>query len=180
MWTLTAAADVAPDHVREPAHRLLALVPRLPCAVYVYLGTFVVVGLLLLAPTPYQAHVVTGTSMAPVLTPGDIVIVDPTASPSPGDVITYRQGGRTITHRVRTVNDDGTFQTRGDSNAAPDSTPVPPGSLVGQVGTFLPLAGAPLVWWGTGRYASLLLWAVVTGAALYATVTFPSDQDGRR
>jgi len=72
--------------------------------------------------------VVSGTSMEPILSTGDVVFILPVKSPSEirvGDVIVYKsQSGRYIIHRVISIVSVGGrayFVTKGDNNPVPDS-----------------------------------------------------------
>lgn len=64
--------------------------------------------------------VVTGWSMAPLLQPGDtLVIVPPEPRPEPGMVVTVRQAGTLLSHRVLRQNAAGLL-LRGDACRQPD------------------------------------------------------------
>lgn len=70
-------------------------------------------------------RIVATGSMEPDISPGDIVVMKP---PSPeevkeGEIVTflpYENNPTTITHRVISENEDGTYTTRGDANGADD------------------------------------------------------------
>lgn len=77
----------------------------------------------------YQPAVMLTGSMAPLMTPGDIVVTQPIPLKElkVGDIITYRipvEDHRTVTHRVSeiTTDDDGVLavRTKGDANPSPD------------------------------------------------------------
>jgi len=81
----------------------------------------------LLSGQSYVA-VVSGTSMEPILSTGDVVFILPVKSPSEislGDVIVYKsQSGRYIIHRVINMvsaGDKAYFVTKGDNNPIPDT-----------------------------------------------------------
>jgi signal peptidase len=89
--------------------------------------------------------VVSGSSMEPILSTGDVVFIFPVRSPSEiglGDVIVYKsQGGRYIIHRVINIISIGGktyFITKGDNNPIPDTfgygyPGVPFENIVGKV-----------------------------------------------
>jgi signal peptidase len=89
--------------------------------------------------------VVSGSSMEPILSTGDVVFISPVRSPSEiglGDVIVYKsQGGRYIIHRViNIISIEGKtyFITKGDNNPIPDTfgygyPGVPFENIVGKV-----------------------------------------------
>lgn len=91
--------------------------------------------------------VITSGSMEPGVRAGDIVVIEPidatTTTLDVGDVITYRQPGleRLVTHRVHALADDGTYRTKGDANAQPDSDPLPPVAVEGRARLLVPYAG---------------------------------------
>ena len=87
-----------------------------------------------------RGFVVSGDSMRPLLRPGDIVLINPTAAPKPGDVLLTRHPFRTdvdIIKRLRHITEDGDLFVVGDNQA--DSTDsrtfgaISPGLLHGQV-----------------------------------------------
>ncbi len=82
--------------------------------------------------------VVTG-SMEPSLHTGDYIYIKktPPGELEPGDVITFRSEeddarGKLVTHRIISVEPDGTFITRGDANPIPDRLPVRADQIVGK------------------------------------------------
>jgi signal peptidase len=88
--------------------------------------------------------VVSGTSMEPILSTGDIVLILPVNSPSDiklGDVVVYKDlRGVYIIHRVINIVAIGErmyFITKGDNNRFPDMIPGYPGvpfeNIVGRV-----------------------------------------------
>ena len=61
-------------------------------------------------------------SMAPTFSPGDLVVVlPPPAKVETGMVLVMDVGNELVTHRVVSVNADGTFATRGDANTVNDA-----------------------------------------------------------
>ena len=87
---------------------------------------------------------VTGTSMAPLLEPGDEILIDPRAyrrtPPAPGDIVVARHPYRTdlrLVKRVTEVLDDGHCLLTGDNAAeSTDSRiygPLPPERILGRV-----------------------------------------------
>lgn len=82
--------------------------------------------------------VVSGASMEPILSTGDMVIIAPVSSPSDirvGDVVVYKSaGGKLVIHRVISVVGNGEyFITKGDNNPVPDPLQVPFKNVVGKV-----------------------------------------------
>ncbi|MBV9791683.1 MAG: hypothetical protein JOZ51_26030 [Chloroflexi bacterium] len=78
---------------------------------------------------------VTGTSMLPLLQPGDAVwlqSIDLTAL-RPGDLLLIRQHGVLLTHRLIAVGPE-RWQTKGDNNPLPDP-PITAQQIVGRIVT---------------------------------------------
>lgn len=112
-----------------------------------------------------HSYVVLSGSMEPVLSPGDVVVVDDPNSGvglvdllgaaglvhdtgsgiSRGDVVTFRTSGDEppTTHRVVEVIDEGgtAYRTKGDANEDPDMGLVRPSNVVGEVVLVLPYVG---------------------------------------
>ncbi len=96
-----------------------------------------------------QGYVILSGSMEPAVSPGDVVIVDASASVAVGDIITFDDGnGVPTTHRVVDIV-DGQYVTMGDANQNPDSQPVSPDAVVGRVTFTIPLIGHVILWVNT-------------------------------
>lgn len=80
---------------------------------------------------------VTGSSMLPVIWPGDeiTVVISPYAGLQAGQIVLYHRNGRLTAHRIERVTEDHLI-ARGDSLALSDS-PVLPEEVVGQVVSIL-------------------------------------------
>src|SRR5687767_9686496 len=99
-------------------------------------------------------------SMEPHLGVGDVVLVTPYGGEplSPGQVVTFddpARPGRITTHRIVGPHERGGYQTKGDANAEPDSTPLPPSAIRGVGRALIPSAGAPIVWLSDGAFGWL-------------------------
>ena len=118
-------------------------------------------------------------SMEPTLPPGTLIVVRPvdTEALEVGDVATYqiRSGDpAVITHRITTVSSasDGSrsFTFQGDNNASPDSLPVAPGQIQGEVWYSVPLVG-----WANqavnGQARGWIIPAAAVALLAYAAVT---------
>ncbi len=126
--------------------------------------------------------VLTG-SMAPAVTPGDIAVVEPhPAQVNPNDIVLVRVPGiRTgqLLHRLVKVNPDGTMTTKGDANAAADSTPVPADAFLGKVRYVVPHA-ARFAMLANGPTPLDLGWTAVTVVALLISSLDPRAHGRRR
>ena len=77
-------------------------------------------------------------SMEPTLYKNDVVLVKKCASSElkKGDIITFEQQGRVISHRIINITKEKNvikFETKGDNNEIPDPDKVPEGQVYGQV-----------------------------------------------
>jgi signal peptidase I len=94
----------------------------------------------------WRAFVVASGSMAPGVTRGDVVLVDPANATGyrPGVVATYqRPGSAPVTHRVVGRDAAGDYRFQGDANLQPDPRPVPPAQVLGRVRVLIPALGLP-------------------------------------
>lgn len=114
--------------------------------------------------------VITSGSMEPGIRPGDVVMLDAPAPDrllSPGSVIAFNdpvRPGELITHRVSGLTADGRYETQGDANDRPDSTPVSAQDVVGVAKVLVPVVGQPVVWLQQAL-GFFVIWAAVTVAA---------------
>lgn len=138
------------------------------------LVVWVIIVRLLVGWTPL---VITTGSMQPSINQGDIVL---SANPEDGGtgleegaVITFAdpvRPGERLTHRIDKVNENGTYQTRGDANAVNDSYEVKPVDIIGVGRLLVPAVGLPRVWVENGNLAMLALWGFGTLLALWAAL----------
>ena len=119
--------------------------------------------------------VITTGSMQPAINPGDIVMSgapdDGGRGLEVGTVITFRDPARPgglLTHRIDRINDDGSYETRGDANTVADSYQVKPRDVQGVGRLLIPAVGLPRVWVERGDILMLGLWVLGTLLALWA------------
>lgn len=110
---------------------------------------------------PYRAYVVQTGSMMPMVPPASLVVVE-VGEYEVGQAITFRKQGELVTHRLLSVNADGTLMTKGDANASADPTATAVSDVVGGVvyapegvGFWVMYLRNPLT------VLSLVLWVVV-------------------
>lgn len=119
----------------------------------------------------WQSVVITSGSMSPSIRTGDVVVVKPSDGQglSPGSVVVISDPAASglVTHRIVSINPDGSYGTRGDANTQPDSTALRPDQVVGVGRLRVPFIGLPLVWYRTGAWEELALWATGTLLALW-------------
>ena len=76
-----------------------------------------------------SAVVLTG-SMSGTIEPDDLVVTHEEASYDAGDIIMFRSGSHTVTHRITAVTAEG-YRTRGDANNTEDAAVTPPEDVLG-------------------------------------------------
>lgn len=82
-----------------------------------------------------QSFVVVSGSMDPALPVGSVIYTVQQPSYKIGDVISFKDGKRTITHRIADVKIDGeniSYVTKGDANKTPDTIPVLKSQVLGK------------------------------------------------
>lgn len=135
--------------------RLRSALARLTNLLFTVVLVGCVLGFVLIAVGPhlfgYRTSTMLTGSMAPGITPGDVVVTtpQPAGEVEVGDVISYHipvEDHRVETHRIIEVkhNDDGTIavRTQGDANGAPDPwTATLEGDTVWQMQAVIPEVG---------------------------------------
>src|SRR3954467_6691192 len=159
---------VAGRHPMVPPRR--RVLPRALTALRVLAGFYLLLLLCLAALTVlpgmagWHPYVMTSDSMAPVMPVGDVALASDTAARNlrPGDIVVVRdpaRHGAVLAHRLVRQLPNGDLITKGDANPLPDSTPVPPGMVIGKVRAVVPAIGLIPHWWSHDRsaFAGLLL-----------------------
>jgi signal peptidase I len=134
----------------------------------------------------WQPYVIITGSMEPGITAGDVVLVspDPDLDQTLGRVISFEDPARPdhmLTHRVVSINEDGTLTTKGDANPTVDSVPVPADSVTGLGRLLVQFVGLPVVWVRAGNWVPLLAHLALLVGAIAATVLdYEADDRPRR
>ncbi len=90
---------------------------------------------------------VTGSSMNPVLSAGDLVIVRRGARIKVRDVVLYQETGHgPVLHRMIAREGADAIRTKGDANPTADKDLVPVTAVVGPVRAVVPV-GSFVAWW---------------------------------
>jgi signal peptidase len=111
-------------------------------------------------------YVVASNSMAPAIDSGSLVYVQDTGEYDPGDVITFTEGERIVTHRVVAASDSG-YVTKGDANDGRDAWRVRESQIHGEVVVAVPLYGRLVSFVGTPvGYVTVVVVPVVALIAL--------------
>lgn len=128
----------------------------------------------------HPTTVMTG-SMMPRLHPGDVVVSVPVppARIALGKVVLFRDPappGELRLHRYYEPGPHGTLVTKGDANAAADSTPVPRSAVEGVALLRVPWIGLPILWFHEGRWLAL----AIVSAILTLMIGFTGIDSGLR
>jgi signal peptidase I len=95
---------------------------------------------LLVAAATHGAVIVTGASMEPTLSPGDVCIYRRTERVRPGQVVVFeREDSGLVVHRAVTVGLRGEVRSKGDANGSADGDLVAAGQLRGPVVVAVPI-----------------------------------------
>lgn len=84
-----------------------------------------------------KLYTVLSPSMEPTLKTGSVIIVKPvnTSDLKEGDIITYKFGSTTATHRIHSIEKNGDavmYRTKGDAKDEPDPTALDPKDVIGK------------------------------------------------
>lgn len=126
----------------------------------------------------WQPSVVLSDSMAPRIASGDVVVsarVDPSEL-QVGQVVLFTRPdgtGARVMHRIVAVQPDGSLRTRGDANAAADTSAVPADHVLGLPRLRVPYVGLPVLWLRQDRLGHLV---VLTAAAVAVVTLLPQRQ----
>ncbi|MGH8913394.1 MAG: signal peptidase I [Acidimicrobiia bacterium] len=123
----------------------------------------------------WQPYVIITGSMEPGINAGDVVLVSPhpDIDTTVGRVVGFEdpaRPGHILTHRVVTINEDGTLTTKGDANPTADSAPVPAESVTGLGRVLVQFVGLPVVWARAGNWVPLISNLAILIGAIAATV----------
>ena len=133
-------------------------------------GTMAVMAVLPMIIPGYTSASITSGSMMPTLRIGDVVIaVDHSdAEIAAGTIVVYEdpRNHDLITHRVVSVNPDGSYVTKGDIGA-PDPEPIPTANIKGKAQWIVPFVGLPRVWAAQRQWTPLILTMAATATALW-------------
>lgn len=180
---MTATTHTTPDGTAASSGRLSSVASGVLEFVWpMYLTLVFTLGAWILVPTVvlgWQPVTIISGSMAPAVQPGHVVVVEPYGDQEldPGTVVTYRdaQQDRLVTHRIASVDEDGTITTRGDANAVDDPLPLTTDRIVGVGRLVVPAAGLPALWAHQGRTDLLAVVAVLTVLATGAAAGAASE-----
>ena len=120
----------------------------------------------------WQSVVISSGSMSPSIRLGDVVVTAPSDGQglSPGAVVVISNPAISglVTHRIVSVNADGSYRTKGDANSEADSTPVWPEDVIAVGRLVVPYIGLPLTWYWIGAWLKLAIWGLGIVLSLWA------------
>ena len=87
----------------------------------------------------YSALIVLSGSMEPTIMTGEVIVIHAEKDYKLRDILTYRDSGVLVTHRIVDMTDD-TFTTRGDANNT-DDPPIKKSQAVGKTIFHIPYLG---------------------------------------
>lgn len=112
----------------------------------------------------WRPYVIESGSMTPRIKVGDVILSSPEhdAKKLLGHVTVFKdpdayRAGTVKSHRVISINPDGTLVTKGDANPTADPTPVPMGNVKGIGRLLVRWIGLPLIWVQRGAWLKLAL-----------------------
>lgn len=88
----------------------------------------------------YASYVVVSSSMEPTIDTGSIIYVRATDSYRPGDIVTFVEDDRIITHRIVGTTANG-FLIKGDANDRVDEWQVTEQEIIGELIVTVPIYG---------------------------------------
>lgn len=112
----------------------------------------------------WRVFTITSGSMRPKIPMGSLILIKPQNSYVVGDVVTFRDGQRLVTHRIFAELPDSRFQTRGDANTAADRLAITKEQILGQMVISIPRLGRLLMLLQTK--VGVVLLVVLPGATL--------------
>lgn len=104
--------------------------------------------------------IVASNSMAPAINKGDLLLVQKQKQYLENEVISFKQSGGVVTHRILKQKDS-FYQTKGDGNQLADSTRVGQDQIIGKVIYVLPLIGFVLLQIKSKHFVFLFIFIVI-------------------
>lgn len=123
-----------------------------------------------------QPYIVLSGSMEPLIPTGSVVYVEALDhKPVEGDIVSYVLGDVQVIHRVYSVNDDGSYITKGDNNDITDAAPVKPSQITGQYARHIPVLGYLIAWFEShtvalGRFKVPAVVLIMAGVVILLAV----------
>lgn len=113
----------------------------------------------------YTPVYVLSGSMEPAFSAGDMILIHAVGQYEPGEVVTFREEGEFITHRIISETKEG-FRVQGDANNVMDEEPVAKEAIIGKVVFVLPGVGRLAAFLRSGKGVLILAALVLLAAVL--------------
>ena len=126
----------------------------------------------------WHPMLVTTGSMSPSIRGGDVVMIgeEPPGVLGKQTVILFEDPHdrtKSVLHRVVTVRQDGSYETRGDANADADVAAIRPDQIEGVGRMVIPAIGTPFVWAQAGELPKLVGWIAGSIVAVWSAFRRP-------
>jgi len=113
---------------------------------FIFIGLVAIILVVSIFPVTgnYKVLIVQSGSMQPTIKTGSLIISKPESMYEVGDIITFRYGKTTITHRVyekKEIDNQTSYVTKGDANNASDKNEISSSDIVGKVFFHMPYLG---------------------------------------
>ena len=105
----------------------------------------------------FRFFTISTPSMGETAPVGTLIVTQPQQSYNKDDIITFYRSGSTYTHRLVKVNDDHSYTTKGDLNAAEDSLPVANRDVIGKA-VVIKCGDCSCVGLGMARHSNIIDW----------------------
>jgi signal peptidase I len=129
----------------------------------------------------WRPYVVESGSMTPRIKVGDVILSSPEHDPAKllGHVAVFNDpdashAGTVKSHRVVSINKDGTLMTKGDANPTSDPVPLKMSEVRGIGRLLVRWAGLPLIWLQRGQWLQL---ALLVGSLWMSAVLVVRDRE---
>ena len=178
MAVITDRRDQSPGPMQDPGtdrvHRsgkALFYSGLLAVTALLAFGTMAVMAVLPMVIPGYTSASITSGSMMPTLRIGDVVIAVDHGDDeiAPGTIVVYEDPRKhdLVTHRVVSVNADGSYITKGDVNGVNDPAPIPAANIRGTAQWIVPFVGLLRIWAAQGQWTLLIVTIAATATALW-------------
>jgi signal peptidase len=178
MAVITDRRDQSPGPIKDPgtdrvhkSDKALFYSGLLAVTALLAFGTMAVMAVLPMIIPGYTSASITSGSMMPTLRIGDVVIAaDHGATEiAPGTIVVYEDPRKhdLVTHRVVSINPDGSYITKGDVNGPNDPNPIPAANIKGKAQWIVPFVGLLRIWASERQWMPLVLTMAATASALW-------------
>ncbi len=109
----------------------------------------------------YRFYMIMSGSMEPTINIHDAVIVKKADTYKTGDIVAFNHGNAVTVHRIIAENEDGTYQTQGDNNNAPDKNSITKDDIRGVYVNKISNLGEPITFLQTHIYVLIVIAVII-------------------